>query len=165
MIDVLQRSNEDLNRFFNITEVPTQSIRYQQMYIGMHTILAYLRDSLTYMRQVPIQTRDYVDVATNNILSPDILPMVDLRSMLRHIESELPSPMHLPISSDDTLHFHWYLNIHALTAKGQFLLLINLPIQKRAQQLQICEMFNLPVLHNNLSAQYKINHRYMSHIP
>ena len=86
MIDNLQRSNEDLNRLFNITEVPTQSIRYQQMYIYMHTMPAYLRDSLTYIRQVTIHMMDYVDIATTNILSPDILPLEDLRSMLRHIE-------------------------------------------------------------------------------
>ena len=50
VVDALQRSNEDLDRIFNITEVLTQYIRYQQMSIYMHTILAYLRDSLTYMR-------------------------------------------------------------------------------------------------------------------
>ena len=56
IIDDLQRSNEDLNRLFNITEVLTQHIRYQQMYIYSHTILAYLRDSHTYMGQVAMHT-------------------------------------------------------------------------------------------------------------
>ena len=36
-----------------------------------------------------------------------------------------------------------------------------MPIQNRAQQLQIYEVFNLPVLHSNLSSQCKINHRYI----
>ena len=71
---------------------------------------------------------DYVDAAINNILSPDILPVEDLRNMLRHIESELPSMMHLPISLDNTLHFYWYLSTHVLIADGQYLLLINVPI-------------------------------------
>ena len=88
MIDTFQRSNEDLNRLFNITEDLTQCIRYQQMYIYMCTILAYLRDSLIYMRQVAIHMMDYVDAATTNILVPDILPMEDLRSTLQHIEFE-----------------------------------------------------------------------------
>ena len=79
--------------------------------------------------------------------------MEDLRSMLRHIQSELPSTMHLPISSDDSLHFYWYLNRHVLIA-GQFILLINVPIQNRAQQLQIYEVFNLPVLHSNITAKH-----------
>ena len=57
---------------------------------------------------------DYVDAAPTNILSPDILPAEDLRNMLRHIESELPSTMHLPISLDDTPHFYWYLNTDVL---------------------------------------------------
>ena len=78
---------------------------------------------------------DYVDAATTNILSPDIVPVEDLRNMLRHIESELPSTMHLPISSDDTLHFYQFLNTHVLIADGQFLLFIDVAIQKRAQQL------------------------------
>ena len=71
----------------------------------MHTILAYLRDSLTYMRQVAIHMMDYVDAAVTHMLSPDILPVEDLRNMIRHIESELPLTMHLPISLDDTFHF------------------------------------------------------------
>ena len=78
MINALQRLNEDLNRLFNNTEVPTQFIRYQQMYIYMQTLLAHLRDSLTYMSQVAICMMDYVDAATANILSPDILPVEDL---------------------------------------------------------------------------------------
>ena len=131
------------------------------MYIYMHTMLAYLRDSLIYMRQVAIHTMDYVDAATTTILIPDILPVEDLQNMLRHIESELPSTMHLSISLDDTLHFYRYLNTHVLIADGQFLLLINVPIQNRTKQLQIHDIFNLPVLHGNLSAQHKINHRYI----
>ena len=97
ILDALQRTNEDLNRLFNITEVLTQYIIYKQMDIYLHTILAYLRDSFTYMRQVDIHTMDYVDAATTSILSPDIFPIEDLRNMLRHIESELPSTMHLSI--------------------------------------------------------------------
>ena len=69
--------------------------------------------------------------------------------------------MHLPISLDDTLHFYWYLKMHMLMAYGQFLLLINIPIQDRPQQLQIYEIFNLPVPQSDISAQYKINSRYM----
>ena len=160
-IDGLQRSNEDINRLFNITEVLTQCIRYQQMYIYMPTIIAYLRDSLTYMRQVAIHMVDYVDAATTNILSPDILLVEDLRNMLRHIESELLSTMDLPISLDDTLNSYWYLNTHVLIAEGKFLLLIDVPIQNRAQQLEIYEVFSLLVPHSNLSAQYKNNHKYI----
>ena len=135
IMDALQRSNEDLDRLFNITVALTQHIRYQQMYIQMCTILSYLRDSLTYMTQVAIHMMDYVDAATTNVLSLDILPVEDLRNILRHIESELPSVMHLPISSDNTLYFYQYLNTHVLIADGQFLLLIDVPIQNRAQQL------------------------------
>ena len=43
----------------------------------------------------------------------------------------------------------------------QFLLLIDVPIQNRAQQLQIYEIFSLPVPHSSLTVQYKINHTYI----
>ena len=81
--------------------------------------------------------------------------------MLRHTESELPSIMHLCISSDDTLHFYQYLSTLVLIADGQFLLLINVALQNRTQQLQISEIFSLPVPHSNLSTWYKINHKYI----
>ena len=123
------------------------------MNIYICTILAYLRDSLTYMKQVATHMMDYVDAASTNILLPDILPVEDLRNMFRHIESELLSTMHLPISSNDTLHFYQYLSTHVLIAERQFLFLIDVPIQNRAQQLQIYEVLCLPVPHNNLSAQ------------
>ena len=69
--------------------------------------------------------------------------------------------MHLPISLDNTPHFYQYLSTHVLIADGQFLLLIDVPIQKRVQQLQIYEVFSLPVSHSNLSVRYKLNHRYI----
>ena len=104
---------------------------------------------------------DYVYAATTNVLSPDILSVEDLRNMLKHLESELPSMMHLHISSDNILHVYIYLNMNVLIAGGQFLLLINVPIQHRAQQLQIYEIFSLPVPHSNLSAEHKVNYKYI----
>ena len=124
-------------------------------------MLAYLRDSFTYMRQVAIHMMHYVDAAITNILSPDTLLVEDLRNMLRLIESELPSIMHLPISLDGTLHFYQYLSTHVLIAGRQFLLLFDVPTQNRAQWLERYEVFNLPVPYRYLSAQYIINHRYI----
>ena len=51
------------------------------------------------MRQVAIHMMNYVDAATTNILSPDILPVEDPRNMLRYRESELPLTMHTCIDS------------------------------------------------------------------
>ena len=63
---------------------------------------------------------DYVDAAMANILSPDILPVEELRTMLRHMESQLPSIMHLPISLDNTLYFYQYLKTHMMVEDGKF---------------------------------------------
>ena len=48
---------------------------------------------------------DYINATTTGILSPHLLPVQDLRNMLKYIEDTLPSTMHLPISSEDTLDF------------------------------------------------------------
>ena len=104
-MDALQKVKKDVNILFNITDILTQHLRYHQMYTYVCNILAYLM----YMRKAATHTMDYLDAATTNILSPDILPADELRSMLRHIECQLPIKMHLPISLDDTLHFYQYL--------------------------------------------------------
>ena len=59
---------------------------------------------------------DYLDTATTSILSPHVLPVGDLWNILIHIEEALPSTIHLPVSSEDTLHFYGYLCTHIWTA-------------------------------------------------
>ena len=68
--------------------------------------------------------------------------------------------MHLPVSSEDALHFYRYLCTHILIADEQFLLLIDVPIQYCTQQLKIYVVFNLAIPHRNFSACYNINNRY-----
>ena len=50
---------------------------------------------------------------------------------------------------------------HVLVADSQFLLLIDVPIQDRKQQLQVYKIFNLPVPHGDVSAQYKIDKKHI----
>ena len=71
---------------------------------------------------------DYIDAATSGTLSPQVLPVMDLQRMLKHIADILPPTLHLPISQEDTLHFYRYLHTHALIENKQFLLLIDVPI-------------------------------------
>ena len=51
--------------------------------------------------------------------SPHVPPMGDLREMLSHIEETLPLMLHLPISSEDVLHFYRCLFTHVLIADEQ----------------------------------------------
>ena len=68
--------------------------------------------------------------------------------------------MHRLISSDNLLHFYRYLHTHILIADEQFLLLIDVPIQDKVQQLEIYRVFNLAIPHGNFSTCYNINNRY-----
>ena len=75
---------------------------------------------------------DYIDAAAIGILSLHVLPVEDLQEMLMHIEAEISSTMHLPVSLYDTLHFYRYLCTYFLVAEEQFLLLVDVPIQDHA---------------------------------
>ena len=108
-----------------------------------------------------MQAIDYIDAATTGILSPHVLPVEDLQKMLIHIKEALPPPMHLPVSSEDTLHFYRYPHTQVLIADKQFFLLIIVPIQDHAQQLEIYEVFNLVIPHRNFSAHYNIDSKYL----
>ena len=63
--------------------------------------------------------------------------------MLVHKEETLPPTLHLPVSSEDTLHFYRYLHTNVLIANKQFLLLIDVPIQDRSQQHLNIQCFHL----------------------
>ena len=81
--------------------------------------------------------------------------------MLIYIEETLPSMLHLPVSSEDTLHFYKYLCMHVLIANKQFLLLITVPIQDRSQQITIYETFTLDIPHGNFTAHYDVTTKYL----
>ena len=69
--------------------------------------------------------------------------------------------MHLPIPSSDQLHFYRYLRTHVLVEENQFLLLIDVPIQDRAQHIQIYQIINLPVPVGNYSMRYTLDTKYL----
>ena len=115
---------------------------------------------------VSAHTMDYIGAATSGTLPPHILPIMDLQKMLLHISDTLPSTLHLSVSPDDTLHFYRYLHTHThthiLIANKQFLLLIDIPIQDRSQQITNYKVFTLNIPHGNLSAYYDINTKYLA---
>ena len=102
----------------------------------------------------------HIDATTSGILPPHVLPIVDLQKMLQHIADTLPPTLHLPILPVNTLHFYRYLCTHVLIKDKQFLLLIDIPIQDRARQITIHQVFTLDIPHGNYSAHYNINTRY-----
>ena len=104
---------------------------------------------------------DYIDAATSGTLSQHVLPVMNLQKMLSHIADTLPPMLHLPVSPDDTLHFYRYLCTHVLIENKQFLLLIDIPIQDRSQQITIHEILTLSIPHDNYSACYDISTKYL----
>ena len=154
VMDTVERTHQDITTLSNITNSLHNSLSYQQIILHICSNLANLRDSLYYRREVAMHTMDYINAATTGILSPHVLPVEFLRKMLLHIEEALLSTMHLPVSSEDTLHLYRYLCTHILIADEQFLLLIDICIQDHAQQCKIYEVFNLVILHKNFSVCY-----------
>ena len=130
------------------------------MILHIRSVFSNLCDSIHYLHTLSTHTKDYIDAATSGILSPHVLPVADLQKMLQHIVDTLPPTLHLPISPLDTLHFYQYLCTHVLIENKQFLLLIDIPIQDRACQITIHEVFTLDIPCGNYSAHYNINTRY-----
>ena len=161
VMDAVARTHQDVTTLYNITSSLYTSLNYQQIVLHICSILANLRESLYYMRQVTIHAMDYIDTATTGLLSPHVLQIEHLWKMLIHIEEALPSTMHLPVSLEDTLHFYRYLGTHVLITDEQFLLLIDVPIQDCTQQLKIYQVFNLVITHGNLSAYYNFDIKYL----
>ena len=144
----LTESNEDIRALFNITNQLATQVQVQNIMLHLRAMLAN-------------HVLEYIDTATTSTLTPHLIPVLDLQKMLYQIESELPPNMHLPIPSSDPLHFYRYLWTHVLVEENQFLLLIDVPIQDRAQQIQIYQIINLPVPVGNYSMRYTMNNKYL----
>ena len=161
LMDKMDETSQDVNNLYNLTTSLATSISYDQIVLYMRSVLANLRDSLSYIKTVSTQTMDYIDAATTGTLSPHILPIMDLKKMLSHIEQTLLSTLHLTVLSEDTLHFYCYLCTHVLITNKQFLLLIDVPIQDQSQQLSIYKIFTLNIPHDNFTACYDISTQYL----
>ena len=157
----LTKSNKDIRALFNITNQLATQVQVQNIILHLRAMLANLRDCLHFMKQLADHVLEYIDTATTGTLAPHLIPIPDLQQMLYWIESELPPNMHLPIPSSDPLHFYRYLQMHVLVEENQFLLLINIPIQDRAQQIQIYQIINLPVPVGNYSMRYTMETKYL----
>ena len=105
-MDTVEETPKDVNNLYNLTTSLTTSLIYHQLILNIRSVLANLQDSLSYITAVSACTMDYLDAATTGILSPHILPIMDLKRMLSHIEDTLPSTLHLPGSSENTLYFY-----------------------------------------------------------
>ena len=74
-MEAVERTHKDITTLFNTTSSIYTCINYQQILLHIHSILANLRDSLYYMRQIVMHAIDYIDAAPTGILSPHILPV------------------------------------------------------------------------------------------
>ena len=158
---VQQKRHIRMSQHYTTSHIPYMAAWAISKFTHIWSILANLWDFLYYMREVTIHTMDYINAATTGILSLHVLPVEDLSEMLPHIKETLPSTLYLSISSEDALHFYIYLHTHVLIADEQFLLLISVPLQNCAQQLEIYEMFNLAIPQGNFLAHYSIQNRYL----
>ena len=156
----LTKSNKDIRVLFNITNQLATQVQVQNIVLHLRAMLTNLRDCLHFMKQLANHILEYIDTATTGALTPHLIPVPDLQQMLYRIESELPPNMHLPIPSSDPLHFYRYLRMHVLVEENQFLLLIDVPIQDRAQ-IQIYQIINLPVPVGNYLMRYTMDTQYL----
>ena len=139
LMDRIDEMVQDVNNLYNLTTSLATSLSFYQLVLHIRSVLANLQDLLSYIKSVSMHIMDYVNIATTGTLSDHILPIADLKQMLSHIEESLTTTMHLPVSSEDTLHFYRYLCTPIVIANKQFLLLIDVLIQDQMQQISTPE--------------------------
>ena len=161
LMDAARETSHDLNNLYDLTTSLMTSINFYQLILHIQSVFANLHDSLNYIQMGSAHTMDYINAATSGTLSPHVLPVIDLQRMLLYKAYSLPPMLHLPVSPDDTPHFYRYLCTPFLIENKQFLLLIDIPIQDRSQQITIHEVLTLSIPHGNYSAHYDINTRYL----
>ena len=152
---------QDVNNLYNLTTSLATSLSYCQLILHIRSVLANLRDSISYIKSVLMHIMDYINAATTGMLLPHILPIADFKQMLSHIEESLPTTMHLLVSSKDALQLYRYLLTHVLIANRQFLLVIDVPIQDQTQQISIYRIFTLDIPHGNFTACYEVDTKYL----
>ena len=88
-MDKVDETVHDVNNLYNLTTSLATSLSFHPLILHIRSVLANLWDSLSYIRTVSMHTMDYVGAATTGTLSPHVLPIMDLRKMLTHIEETL----------------------------------------------------------------------------
>ena len=68
VMEAVQRTHNDITTLFNSTSSIYTCINYWQICLYICFILANLRDSLYYMRQIAMHAMDYIDAATTGML-------------------------------------------------------------------------------------------------
>ena len=86
VMDRVDNTVHDVNNLYNITTSLSTSLSYYQLVLHIRSVLANLRDSLSYIRAVSMHTMDYINAATIGTFSPHVLPIRDLKQMLSYIE-------------------------------------------------------------------------------
>ena len=125
LMDAVEATSHYINNLYHLTMSLATSISFHQLILHIRSVFANLHDSLNYIQTVSAHTMDYIDAATSGTLSPHVLPVMDLQKMLLHISDTLQPTLHLPVSTDDTLHFYRYLHTHVLIENKQFSMVID----------------------------------------
>ena len=83
-------TSHDINTLYNLTMSLATSISFHQLILHLKSVFANLHDPLNYIQMVSTHTMDYMVAATSGILSPHILPAMDLQKMFLQISDTLP---------------------------------------------------------------------------
>ena len=77
-MDKVDNTSHDINKHYNLATSLATSISFHELILHIRSVFANLCNSLSYIRMVSTHTMDYIDTATSGMLSPHILPVMDL---------------------------------------------------------------------------------------
>ena len=79
LMDRMDDTSQDIDNLYNLTILLATSLRYHELILYIRSVLANFWDSPFYLRTVSVHTMYYINAATTGMLSPHILPMMDLK--------------------------------------------------------------------------------------
>ena len=160
LMDRVDEMVQDVNNLCNLTTSLATSLSYYQLVLHIRSVLANLQDSFSYIKSVLMHIMDYIDAGTTGTLSPTFYPLQTSNRCYPTLKS-LYLPPCIYLYHWRTLHFYRYLHTHILISNKQFLLLIDVPIQDQTQQISIYRIFTLDIPHENFTAHYEIDAKYL----
>ena len=161
LIDAVHTASQDIDNLYNVTTSLASSISFNQMILHIRSVFANLHDSIHYLHTLSTHTKDYINATTSGMLSPHVLPVADLWKMpTAHCRQPTSYSAPANITSGHPTLLQVSVHTHVLIENKQFLLLIDIPIQDRAHQITIHQVFTLDIPHGNYSARYDINTQY-----
>ena len=161
LIDAVCTTSQDINNLYNLTTSLATSVNFNQMILHIRSVFANHQDSLHYIQTVSTHTMEYINCSH---LRNTVTTCFAHHRFTEDAKTHSWHPTSNPVPTNFTTGHSTFLQVPAYSClrlrTNSFLLLIDIPIQVRACQITVHQVFTLDIPHGNYSACYDVNTKY-----